>query len=278
MSIMLALLSSMLLGSADFAGGIAARRAPAAVIAVWSNAVGLVIAIVVLVVLPAELSLTDVGWGLLAGTCGSLGAVLLYRALALGVMSLVAPVTAASAAVIPVAVGAGLGERLSTPALFGMGCAIVSMVLLCRRRQAATVSPQVSRALMLAVLAGVSFGAFLALLSRTSPEAGIWPLAIARCASLAILLSYAYARGLPLRLGSSTRRLAMGVGVLDMAANAAFLVAVAAGQLAVIGLLASLSPLGTVLLARIMLRERLRGLQRLGTAMAMGSVLLLAIR
>ena len=106
----------------------------------------------------------------------------------------------------------------------------------------------------------------------------MWPLAIARCASLAILLSYAFARGQSLRLGPAPRRLAVGVGILDMAANTAFLVAVADGQLAVIGLLASLSPLGTVLLARIMLRERLRGLQRLGTAMAMGSVLLLAIR
>ncbi len=93
---------------------------PAVAITVWANGVGLVTALVVVLVLPAPLSLTDVGWGLLAGTCGSLGAVLLYRALALGVMSLVAPVTAASAAVIPVAVGAGLGERLSTPALVGV--------------------------------------------------------------------------------------------------------------------------------------------------------------
>ena len=278
MSIMFALLSSMLLGSADFAGGVAARRAPAVAITVWANGVGLVTALVVVLVLPAPLSLTDIGWGLLAGTCGSLGAVLLYRALALGVMSLVAPVTAASAAVIPVAVGAGLGERLSTPALVGVAGAVASMVLLCRRRQPAGPSPHCTRALILAMLAGVSFGAFLALLSQTSPEAGMWPLAIARCASLAILLSYAYARGQSLRLDPAPRRLAVGVGILDMAANTAFLVAVVDGQLAVIGLLASLSPLGTVLLARVMLRERLRGLQRLGTAMAMGSVLLLAIR
>ena len=148
MSIMFALLSSMLLGSADFAGGVAARRAPAAAITVWANAVGLVTALVVVLVLPAPLSLTDIGWGLLAGTCGSLGAVLLYRALALGVMSLVAPVTAASAAVIPVAVGAGLGERLSTPALVGVAGAVASMVLLCRRRQPAAPSPHTTPALI----------------------------------------------------------------------------------------------------------------------------------
>jgi hypothetical protein len=79
MSIMLALLSSVLLGSADFAGGVAARRAPAVAITVWANAVGLMTALVVVLVLTGRLSLTDAGWGMLAGTFGSLGAVLLAR-------------------------------------------------------------------------------------------------------------------------------------------------------------------------------------------------------
>ncbi len=277
MSIMLALLSSMLLGSADFVGGVAARRAPAAVIVVWSNAIGLLAALAVAIVLPAPFGLTDIGWGLLAGTCGSLGAVLLYRALALGLMSTVAPVTAASAAVIPVAIGAGMGEQLSGPGLIGIGCAVASMALVCRSREPRVQVPQASRALIFAVLAGVSFGAFLALLAQTSADAGIWPLVFARCASVAVLISYARARGLALRIGPGVTQLAVGVGVLDMAANTAFLLAIANGQLAVTGLLASLSPLGTVLLARIILRERLRGLQRLGTAMAMGSVVLLTL-
>jgi drug/metabolite transporter (DMT)-like permease len=277
--ITLALLSAVLLGSADFVGGLAARRASAIVVVTWSNALGLLTALVVLLVLPARLSLIDFGWALLAGTCGSIGAALLYRALAVGMMSLVAPATATAAALIPVAAGALMGERLTASALAGMTCALLATVLLSGgRSERQARSADASRALVLAVLAGASFGAFLVLLSQASADAGLWPVAIARAAALAVLLSLAWTRREGLQLSPPSRRLALGAGLLDIAANAAFLIAVRHGPLAVTGLLASLSPLGTILLARILLDEKLRGTQRLGTAMAMGSVVLLTLR
>src|SRR5688572_30181790 len=114
MYLALALLSSLVLGAADFVGGAAARRARALVIVVWSNGAGLLAALgLVLVVVPAQLTATDLAWGAAAGLSGSLGAVLLYRALAIGVMSVVAPTSAAAAAAVPVTVGLALGERLT---------------------------------------------------------------------------------------------------------------------------------------------------------------------
>jgi drug/metabolite transporter (DMT)-like permease len=279
MYLALALLSSLVLGAADFVGGAAARRARALVIVVWSNGAGLLAALgLVLVVVPAQLTATDLAWGAAAGLSGSLGAVLLYRALAIGVMSVVAPTSAAAAAAVPVTVGLALGERLTGPGFIGVIVALVSVVLL--TRTAAPVDPDRTRsapAMAYAVLAGVSFGVFLVLLAQTSGGSGLWPLVGARCASLSLLVGLALVRREPLRLTAPTARLAVLAGVLDMASNVLFLVAVRGGQLALVGLLASLSPLGTVGLARLVLRERIRAIQGVGAALAMGSVMLLTM-
>jgi drug/metabolite transporter (DMT)-like permease len=279
MYLALALLSSLVLGSADFVGGAAARRARALVIVVWSNGAGLLAALVlVLLVVPARLTAADLAWGAAAGISGSLGAVLLYRALAIGVMSVVAPTSAAAAAAVPVTVGLALGDRLTGLGMVGVIVALVSVVLL--TRTAAPVEVDRTRsapAMGYAVLAGISFGIFLVLLAQTSSASGLWPLVGARCASLSLLTGLALVRRESLRLTAPTARLAVLAGVLDMASNVLFLVAVRGGQLALVGLLASLSPLGTVGLARLVLRERIRAIQGVGAALAMGSVMLLAM-
>jgi len=278
MPALLALVSSLLLGGADFFGGLAARRAPAAVVVVWSNAVGLVSAVIVIIVLPSPMTPTDLTWGLLAGTFGSVGAALLYRALALGSMSLVAPATAAAAAVVPVVAAAALGQRLTTPAAIGLAGALVSVILISGGRSAARLNGADVRGIGLAVLAGVCFGGFLVMLAQTSADSGLGPLVGARCASLLILVGLVRARGQSLMLPRGAVRLSVAAGLLDMAANVMFLLAVRLGDLAVVGLLASLSPLGTVLLARVLLNERLRGPQRVGTALAVGSIAVLSLR
>ena len=199
MSLVLALLSSVVLGSADFVGGLAARRALAVVVVIWSNAVGLAMALVVLVLLPAHLSAADLGWGLLAGTCGSLGAVLLYRALAVAAMSVVAPTAAAAAAVVPVLAGLAMGERLSPAGVAGITAALVAVVLISRTAADRNWRLRVGRGAGYALLAGVAFGVFLVLLARASAGSGLWPLVGARTASLAVLLALALGRGLNLR-------------------------------------------------------------------------------
>lgn len=278
MYLALALLSSLVLGAADFVGGSAARRARALIIVVWSNGAGLLAAAVLVLVVPGHFTAADLAWGAAAGISGSLGAVLLYRALAIGVMSVVAPASAAAAAGVPVTVGFALGDRLTAPGTVGVIVALVSVVLL--TRTATPIEEDWTRsvpAMAYAVLAGLSFGAFLVLLAQTSTESGLWPLVGARCASLSLLAGLALVRRESLRLTAPTARLAMLAGVLDMASNVLFLVAVRGGQLALVGLLASLSPLGTVGLARLVLRERIRAVQGVGAALAMGSVMLLAM-
>ena len=279
MYLALALLSSLVLGSADFVGGAAARRARAAVIVVWSHAAGLLAAVaLVLLVVPGAVSLRDLGWGAAAGICGSFGAVLLYRALACGVMSVVAPSSAAAAAAVPVTVGIALGERISGPAAVGVVVALGSILLLTHTSGPANPDRRpIARSMAYAVLAGVSFGLFLVLLAQTSPGSSLWPLVAARSASLALLVGLALLRRQTLGLAGPSARLALLAGVLDMASNVLFLVAVRGAELALVGLLASLSPLGTVGLAHLVLRERIRAVQGLGAALAMGSVMLLAL-
>jgi drug/metabolite transporter (DMT)-like permease len=278
MYLALALLSSLVLGSADFVGGAAARRAKATVIVVWSNAAGLLAAVaLVVLVVPGAASPHDLRWGAAAGICGSFGAVLLYRALACGVMSVVAPSSAAAAAAVPVVVGIALGDRISGPAAVGVVVALGSVILL--THTSGPGNPDrgaVARSMTYAVLAGISFGLFLVLLAQTSSASSLWPLVAARSASLSVLVGLVLIRREPLDLAVPSARLALLAGGLDMASNVLFLVAVRGAELALVGLLASLSPLGTVGLAHLVLRERIRALQGLGAALAMGSVVLLA--
>ena len=278
MYLALALLSSLVLGSADFLGGAAARRAQAIVVVIWSNAAGLLFALALGVLeLPGAISLRDLGWGAAAGISGSIGAVLLYRALACGVMSVVAPSAAAAAAAAPVTVGVAMGERISGQAAVGVVAALGSVVLLTRTSSSGPDRRPVGRSMSYAVLAGVSFGFFLILLAQTSTTSSLWPLVAARCASLGLLVGLARVRRHTIQLDGPSARLAALAGMLDMASNVLFLVAVRGGELALVGLLASLSPLGTVGLARVVLRERLRAVQGLGAALAVGSVVLLAM-
>lgn len=280
MYVALALLSSLVLGAADFVGGLTAKQARAAVVVVWSNLAGLATAVVLVLALSSALPRpVDLAWGAAAGVCGSLGAVLLYRALASGVMSLVAPASAAAAAAIPVAAGLAMGERLTPLAAVGIAAALTSVVLISRTPDRHDPLTRPRRAgLLCAVAAGVSFGIFLVILAQTSSTSGLWPLVSARGASLAVLTVGVLAARGSLRIAAPATRLALVAGAMDMAANAFYLAAVRGGQLSVIGVLASLSPLGTVLLARFLLHERIRTTQGIGAALAMGSVMLLAAR
>ncbi|MFB7937622.1 EamA family transporter [Streptomyces sp. NPDC056049] len=280
MNLFLALASAMVLGAGDFVGGLAAKTARAVIVVVWSNAAGLATALVLVGLLSRSgSSWNEVFWGALAGLCGSAGAVLLYRALASGVMSLVAPTTAAAAAALPVVAGVLTGDRLSALAVIGVVCAIAAVLLVSLSGDGTGEDADrraMLRSMALALLAGAGFGAFFVLLAHTSSETSLWPLVWARCASLSAILLFILVRRTSPALSARPARLALLSGVLDMGSSALFLVAVRDGSLAVIGLLASLYPISTVLLARMVLKERIRGIQHVGVALAVGSVVLLA--
>lgn len=278
MTFVLALLSAAIYGAADFIGGLASRRAPTTAIVAVSQAAGMVLLVIALPLLPsAAPSRPDLAWGAVAGVAGGVGVALLYRALAVGTMALVAPVTAVCAVTIPVAVGLLTGERPGGITLAGIGLALVSIVLVSQSPDADRVdTPRASRAgLPIAFASGVAIGLFFLALARTASGAGLWPLVAARAASALLFVAAALGARVSLALPRAVAGWAIGAGALDMAANALYLIAARQGPLSVVVTLASLYPASTVVLARLCLGERLSRVQGVGILCALAAVLMI---
>lgn len=285
MTYFLALASAVLYGAADFLGGLASRRASTLGIVVVAQAAGLLPLALLLPVLPGTPSRPDLLWSAVAGLAGSAGVGLLYRALAIGTMSIVAPTTAVCAVVLPVAVGAAGGERLALVTWIGIALALLAIVLV-SQHESISQSAHVARAssnsmnllppgLALAFVSGVAIGLFFIALARTSAAAGMWPLVIARSVSVVLFSAVALARLQSMRMPRAVLRVAVACGVLDMLANALYIVAMRGGPLSVVVTLASLYPASTVLLARLVIGERLSPRQAAGVACALVAVVLI---
>ena len=272
----LAVLSSISYGAADFLGGLATKRGSTVFSAVvWSQATGLALVLLALPFLPAASpTAADLAWGAATGLAGGIGLALLYRGLAVGLMSVVAPVTAVCAVIIPVAVGFALGERPTGIALAGVVLALVAIVLISQSGESAE-GRTAGTGVPIAIASGIAIGIFLVCLQRTGRSAGLWPLVPARIVSV----SFIAIAGLVARQKLVPRRdswpMVVGGGALDMVANVFYLVAVRQGSLSIIATLTSLYPAGTILLARIVLRERLRIVQQAGVACAVLAIVLI---
>jgi drug/metabolite transporter (DMT)-like permease len=280
MAALLALVSAVGYGISDFSGGLASRRAPAIAIVLVSNSLTLAIALFAVALLPGSAyHLGDVSWGVAAGTVGVVGVILLYRGLAIGPMSVVAPLTAVLSAIVPVAVGVLRGERPGALALSGVALALPAMVLIGRQSNARSAGRVSRGALLSALAAGISFGGFYVLLAQTGSDGGAWPLVGQRAASVAVLLALtgvAVRRGLPALPQGRTLVLAVIAGVTDFVANLTYVLATHRGLLALVAVLSSLYPAATVLLARAILRERLDRGQLGGLLIAGVAVALIA--
>jgi uncharacterized membrane protein len=280
MASLLALLSAVLYGAADFLGGIATRRATMLAAVFVTQAAGLVLILVLLPLLPdATVTPADLAYGALAGLTGGIGVALLYLALAIGPMSVVAPVTAVCAVIVPLVIGVLLGERPSIPAALGVGVAILSIALLSQsndsREAGGDKAPVLGRGVRVALASGVAIGGFLAALAQTGAEAGLWPLVASRSISVVLFGGLAVGTGRPAGVPRAALPAALACGTLDMAANALYLVAVRQGQLGLIATLASLYPASTVLLARLVLGERLGRWQQAGVVGAILAIVLI---
>ncbi len=286
MAPVLALLSAVAYGAADFLGGMAARKATAVAAVVVSQTAGLILLLLALPLLPETIvNSIDIAWGAVAGLAGGSGVALLYRALALGPMSVVAPLTAVFAAAVPVFTGLALGERLSMVTTLGIALAAIAIVLIGQeqgprstvhgpRSTAHGLRPDVlpsARSIIFSVLAGLLVGVFFISLERTSAASGLWPLVPARVVAISLFTASALAGGRPVLVPWSVAGVAVGAGALDMLANALFLIAVQQGPLSVVATLASLYPASTIILARIVLGERWSRLQAAGIATAVAA-------
>jgi drug/metabolite transporter (DMT)-like permease len=277
-AVVLALSSAAVYGASDFLGGLASRRATVFGVVALSQLAGLVALLALLPWLGGPVTRADLGWGAAAGLVGATGLLVFFRALSRGVMSVIAPVTAVTAAAVPVLAGLLDGNRIGTVAGVGILLALVAVVLVSAEGGLAQLRAARPAVLGAPLVAGAAFGFFFVLLDRTSDGSGLTPLVAARSASFVLVVVVALLGRRSLRVGRSALPLVLASGAGDMTANAFFLLATQqAGQLAITGVLASLYPVSTVVLAQVVLRERLVGAQVAGLAAAIGAVVLITL-
>jgi drug/metabolite transporter (DMT)-like permease len=287
----LGLSSGLCWGAADFFGGMQSRRLPALTVAFWSQvagAVGLLVALAVLRAPPGPIG-AGIGWGLVGGVASGCALVLFYRGLAEGTMSVVAPVSACGA-IVPVAAALLTGDQPSAVAGLGVLAAITGVVLVSRTRPATFGRPARSgkpgrpgrpgRVLVMALGSALGFGLFYVFVdagTTGSRGAPLWVIAGARASSLMMLSTIALVgRRSALRWPGRRIGPVALVGIGDTGANLLFAYAAITGNLAVVGVLGSLYPVATVVLARWLLGERLSGGQNAGVVLALTGVGLLA--
>ncbi len=278
-AIALGLSASLCWGTADFFGGLQSRRLPALVVALWSQLAGGLVLLLALPALGERPTLRAVAFGLVAGVFGGSALFAFYRGLAEGAMSVVAPVSAC-AGVVPVVAAVVGGTPPSLPETLGMVAALAGVVLV-SRASSADQHPGGRPGMMvaLALYAALGFGLYFVLIHAGSQGPGgspLWAVAAGRGGSLAVLLSIA-ARGRA-ALPWPGRRLPLlaAVGVGDTLANLLFAFGSTRGNLGVVGVLSSLYPVVTVLLARLVLAERLSVTQNSGVVLSLVGVALLA--
>ena len=262
-------------GGGDFAGGIAARRANVFRVVAGAHACGLVFMLLLALLtgehVPPWLSLE---WGALAGAFGAFGLAALYRGLAIGRMGIVAPVAAVVTAILPVLVGLRTEGAPDHWQLAGFALALVSIWLIARPSG----ETDSHRGFGLAVIAGVMFGLFLVAGKQAGHDAVFWPLVSARAVSTSLMLIIvACSPRDPRPLGSIWLAIVLS-GTCDSGANALYIAATRHGRLDVAAVLSSLYPASTVILARVLLKERLSATQNVGIVAALASVALISLR
>jgi drug/metabolite transporter (DMT)-like permease len=279
----LGLSSGLCWGAADFFGGVQARRLPALSVALWSQVAGALALTAALAVQGEPPTPAGYAWGLAAGAGSGLALLLFYRGLAVGTMSVVAPV-AACGAVVPVLVAPLRGEAPGAVAGIGIVAAVAGVVLVSRSpgrpRPSGLPGPLRPRVLAMALGAALGFGLFYVFVDAGTATPGaspLWVIAGARTSSLLVLAGIAVGGRRSQAAWPGRRIVPVAlVGLADTTANLLFALAATGGNLAVVGVLGSLYPVATVVLARWLLRERLSGGQHAGVALALAGVGLLA--
>ena len=273
-TIVFGLCASLCWGSGDFNGGLASRRANASSVVIAAYAVGFVL-LVILAWLWREpfSSQLDMVWGGLAGLAGAIGLISFYSALAIGRMGIAAPISAVLTAALPVFFSI-FTEGL--PNLFQLGGFVLALlaIALISRPERSKGRPE---GIGLALLAGFGFGCFFILISRVNHSATFWPLAMARVTSVLFLLVFVRIRRQPMLPGKAVVPLVVLAGILDAVGNAFFVLATHSGRLDVAAVLSSLYPAATVLLAALVLRERVTRIQGIGILLALLAVPLISV-
>lgn len=277
MAVLLAALSAVVYGVGDWLGGRASRAQVSLVVAAVGQAVSLVLVGATVAIMGTAMpSGSTWWWSIAAGLVGAVGVVGLYHGLAHGEVTVVAPVSAVAAAVVPAVVGIATGERPGLMAIVGIVLAVVAVALISGAlgtHQHAT--PQ--RIVALAAAVGACFGVLFVFLERTDGDSGMWPLLIARFASVPFLSAIVVATRTRAVRHRTSLMIAVVAGAFDMGANLLYLEAVRAGMLSVVAVVASLYPASTVVLAYAIDKERISRWQYIGMAAAAAALVLVSL-
>jgi drug/metabolite transporter (DMT)-like permease len=276
-TVVLGLLAAVLYGIGDFAGGIASRRRGAITVLLYSYPLGAVLMAALLPFFPGSVDPRVVLFGVLGGLVGSLGVVVMYSLMTVAPINVISPVTAVLAAIVPVIVGVVIGERPHVSAWLGIALGLLAVVLVSRTTDASPHGRISARIVLLAFVSGLGFGMYFVFLARAGDDSGLWPLVISRVASAVLIIPLAKARGAMVPVRGRLLGIIAVAGVCDAAANMFFLLASREGLLSVASVLTSLYPATTVLLAVTLLREHTSTTQRLGLALAAGSIVLITV-
>jgi drug/metabolite transporter (DMT)-like permease len=288
------LASAVIFGAADFLGGLAARRVSAIQVTAIGAVAGLVCLSLGSLLIEGHWSWASLILGGLSGIAGALAISLLYACLAMGPMSILAPVMAVVSAIVPTAAGAIRGQHLTAPSYVAAALVLVAAVLIGLVPESNAVRPSV-RAVLMAVGAGVMIGAFLIIIDLTPADSGLTALVANRAANAtimsgAVIVIAIARRRIAQRTGSpaaddaapraANRRagvlLAVTGGAVDAVANSLMLLGLRLGDLTVMSVLISLSPGATAILAARVLGERIGRLQMVGIAVALTASALFA--
>jgi drug/metabolite transporter (DMT)-like permease len=285
MPFLMALASSVLYGAADFLGGIGSRRGHVVVVTAWFQVAGVLPLVLYAALSPGVTRPDDLYWGAAAGVTGGIGVLLLYHALASGVLSTAAPLISMIALTVPVVFGLSGGERPGVWPLVGIALGCVAVMLISAHGEPAAGesggAPRRPRRLIVSALApafgaGVLIGLFLVCLGRVQPGSSGWPLVMGRATATVCVFALLFVRRLPLRPPAGTHAPIVGGALTDVSANVLYLLAVQRAPMSLIATLVSLAPATTVVLAQFVLREKLGTAQRWGVALALVAVVLLS--
>ena len=289
MVILLGLAAAVLYGTGDFLGGLASRRVQVLAVLTLAETAGVMVALPAAAASPGPARLPGLAWGISAGLVGGLGLIIFYTGLAAGPMSVVAPVSGLVSTVLPVGVALADGERPGAGVYAGALLCLAAIVLASSAGDSAPADgtsaaprpglPRAGRAVGYGVASGASFGLFFLLIRNAGQSGELWPVAAGRVGELAVvLIAAAVLRRNLLPRGTDGRLLlaAAAAGGIDVVANICYVAATRTGMFGLAVVLASLYPGVTVLLARVVLGERLRWVQRAGLGLAAIGILLVA--
>lgn len=275
LGIIYGLASASTWGAGDFSGGIATKHSNVYSVVIFSQSVGLLLLIILAIGFAEQLpSFNDILWGGFAGIAGGIGLIGLYRGLSTGQMSIVAPLSAVIAVIIPMIVSIILEEPPAFLQFFGFGIALLAVWFISQSNQEVRIK---SSDIGLIILAGLGFGLFFVFIAQVSSNFVFWPLVVARIFSVSFLLLISMTtKQFQIPKTKNLPVIALA-GIFDVGGNVFFVLATQSGRLDISAVLSSLYPAATIILAWIILKETLTNRQIFGIFLVFISIVLITV-